>query len=114
MKATRKTIPTLAAKREPFTNGSGTLRAVKNPNRELIQSLLPSLPKSEATTLEVHFELNGITYIVLSYESPIAWEVKTGYVYKTKPHTLSQTSRSHLALLDMFTGKEAERDTPED
>lgn len=102
MKATRKTIPTLIEKREFFTNTSGTMKAGR-PTGPIIRDILSKdlLDDDEKSRLQIDYEQNGIAYMVMSYETPIAWETKNGFVYKIS-QTLSQTSEKHKGLLYLF------------
>lgn len=103
MKATRKTIPTLIQKRESFENGSGTMRGQKWPLRSEIQALLSrdttsQLNEEEKTRLRIDFEQNVIQYIVLSYDTPIAWVTEDGWTYRVQ-QKFSQTTSKHQGLL---------------
>lgn len=102
MKATRKTIPNLIEKREFFTNTSGTMKAGR-PTALLIRDTLTLnlLDDIEKSRLRIDWEQNGIAYMVMSYDIPIAWETKTGEVYKVGQE-LSQTSERHKGLLYLF------------
>lgn len=105
--ATRKTIPGLVAQRAEFRNSSGTLRALRHPNREIVRRFVASNVLGDLSlTLQAHSELRRITYLVVSYQTPIAWEIATGYVFKVDPERLTQTSRKHAELLADFHGKE--------
>lgn len=106
MKATRKTIPTLIDKREEFSNDSGTLRAIKNPTAEQVSAFVArdsasQLNEYEKARLRVDANQNGIAYLVVSYDTPIAWETKKGHVYKVE-QTFSQTTSKHQGLLYLF------------
>lgn len=107
-KATRKTIPSLIEQRVAFTNSSGTLRGIKHPSRQITRRFVASNVLGDLSlTLQAHSEINRIVYLIVSYETPIAWEIATGYVFKVDPAGLSQTSQKHAELLRDFHGKEA-------
>lgn len=101
MKATRRTIPGLIAKREPFQNDSGTLRAEKNP----VTVRFTKLNDLEKSRLRIDADTQGIAYIVYSYDTPIAWETKSGWVYKVE-QTFTQTTSKHQAMLVEFRKQE--------
>lgn len=107
--ATRKTIPGLVAQRLEFRNSSGTLRGLRHPNREVVRRFIANpdsqLDDSQNLTLQAHSELQRIVYMVVSYQTPIAWEIARGYVYKVDPAGLTQTSRKHAELLADFHGR---------
>ena len=94
MKATRRTIPDLAGSLSEFENSSGTLRGIKNPQA------IPKgdLPEAEIQRLRVDSEQAGIQYVIVSYQTPILWVTKTGWVHRVR-HTLSQTTSKHMGLL---------------
>ena len=98
MTVNRKTIPGLIEKREAFTNASGTLRATKNPQPVVRQF---SLNDEEFSRLRIDQDQSGISYMVYSYDTPIAWETKTGHIYKVQ-QTFSQTTSKHQGLLYLF------------
>jgi len=101
MKATRKTIPSLIEDRKPFTNDSGTLRGVKNPEPSIDRGKLDDHEKGR---LLVDFKRGKIVYMVISYDTPIAWETHDGWVYKVQQE-LTQTSEQHKGLLYLFHPK---------
>jgi len=102
MKATRHTIPSLIEKREPFSNTSGTVVAVKNPKTFPVGQL----NEDEKSRLRIDARENGIAYIVFSYGTPIAWETKNGHVYKVQQR-FTQTTSKHQGLLYLFHERHA-------
>ena len=99
MKATRETIPTLVRNREQFVNGSGTLRGMKNPLPTTVRRyvLMGGLDEDEAQTLQAHSD-EGLTYLVVSFKMPIAWETESGIVHIVE-QPLTQTSSRHRELV---------------
>lgn len=106
MKATRRTIPKLIEKRTEFSNDSGTVRGIK-PTPPLMVALLTretnQLNEDEKSRLRIDAgpTFNGIAYLVMSYETPIAWETKTGLIYKVQ-QKFSQTTSKHQGMLYLF------------
>lgn len=105
MKATRKNIPTLIQRREPFANGSDTLKGIVRPTKQSIRRLIIAgkLTEHEATTLQADTE-DGISYLIVSYETPIGWETDTGKVHIVR-QALTQTSDRHRDMLSLFKGE---------
>lgn len=111
MKATRKTIPTLIEKRETFSNTGGTVRGIKSPTPTFIDSILSEKTKSqlsedEKSRLRIDWDTSGIKYIVMSYDTPIAWENEYGFIHKVS-QKFSMTTSHHQGLLYLL-----HRDTP--
>jgi len=109
VKATRKTIPTLVEQREPFSNDSHTLRGMVNPSGSQMSSFLSKdttsqLNEDEKSRLRIDTDTEGIAYLVVSYETPIAWETKKGHIYKVS-QKFSQTTSQHKGLLYLFHPK---------
>lgn len=106
MKATRKTIPTLIEKRERFENGSGTLRGFPTA-RPQVKAILSNpenqLDHTEKSRMQIDAGRNydGIVYVIMSYDTPIAWETRSGEVYKVE-QKFSQTTSQHMGLLYLF------------
>lgn len=96
--ATSSEIPQLIADREEFTNSGGTLRGIKNPD---VLTGAGILEDNERHKFLRSIHNIGITYLVLSYETPIAWETKDGHRYKTTQHFTTTTSK-HMSLLSEF------------
>ena len=94
----RHPIPDLARDLKPFTNTSGTLRAVEHPSIEAIKVYRHFLNYDESSRLWIDSIESGIRYIVLSYNVPILWITESGWIYRTD-RDLSQTSEKHLGLL---------------
>lgn len=105
MKATRKTIPNLIEKREVFTNDSSTLTTWSHPGKGMVRMLSGhqnnQMDDGEKARLKIDNETDGIAYLIISYNTPIAWETESGWVYKVS-QTLSQTSEQHMGLLFLF------------
>lgn len=106
--ATQKTIPSLIEKREEFQNTTGTMRALKFVNQNpdaLIEKFLSDdanqMSEIEKSRLRIDADTAGISYVILSYDTPIAWENGKGEVYKVG-QTLTQTSENHKGLLYLF------------
>jgi len=97
MTVNRKTIPGLIEKREAFTNASGTLRGVVQPSAVGYGVL----NDDERARLKIDQDTAGIAYVVYSYRTPIAWETKTGHVYKVQ-QMFTQTTSKHQGLLYLF------------
>ena len=93
-RATRETIPGLVERREVFENSSGTMRAVQNPKTYTVGQL----NREEQDKLRIDFERNGVSYLIYSFETPIAWETKNGWIYKVQQE-LTQTSQRHFDML---------------
>lgn len=97
-KATRKNIPTLIAERKPFTNESGTLRGIVNPT-DIPKGMLQ---ENERGYLRIDMDTQGIAYVVMSYDTPIAWVTKTGWTHKVV-QDFTQTTRQHQELLHLLS-----------
>ena len=97
-KATRKTIPGLVGLRRPFSNTSGTLRGIVDPDSSVISQaiLLGEMAEDQAQILQADSQ-HGISYLVMSYQMPIAWEVEG--VFRIIEQSLTQTSERHRELL---------------
>lgn len=113
MKATRKTIPTLIEQREEFTNTSGTVKGVK-PTSPLIRAILSKdsqsqLDDTERSRLMIDAgpACDRIAYLIMSYNTPIAWETKSGHTYKVE-QKFSQTTSQHMGLLYLFHERHAD------
>lgn len=105
MKATRKTIPTLIEQRQEFSNTSGTMYAVSNPGKETVSAFLSrdsDMDEDEKSRLRIDFDTAGIRYLIVSYQTPLAWENGHGLIYKVQQE-LTQTSGNHMDLLTLFT-----------
>lgn len=103
MVVNRETIPGLIEDRQEFINASGTMRSVIEPGNFLMQSILAHsyLDRAENDRLRIDYDTVGLAYLILSYETPIAWETKTGEVYKVVQE-LSQTTERHKGMLYLF------------
>lgn len=97
MRVNQKTIPSLVSGLVEFQNSSKTLKAEKNP------TFIPTgrLDEDERTKLRIDSEQSGIQYVILSYNTPICWVTKSGWVYKVN-QTFTQTTAKHTALLYML------------
>lgn len=98
----RRTIPAAVEKRESFKNSNETLRGIKNP--DVWQARVGKLDDEEVIKYSAAIG-KGITYLVLSYETPIAWETKDGEVYKVE-QSFSVTTTKHMGLLYLFKKKD--------
>ena len=110
MTVNRKTIPTLIEKREAFSNSGGTVRAMVNPYAGLVSDIADGftdsqLNESESSRLRIDNDTVGIAYLIMSYNTPIAWETRQGHVYKVQ-QTFTQTTSKHQGLLYRFHEKE--------
>lgn len=79
--------------REDFTNSTKSLRGVKNPS---------TIGKGRLNEDETNRLLDdqtkpGITYLVYSYDTPIAWEKSDGSRYRVS-QKFSSTTSQHMGL----------------
>jgi hypothetical protein len=88
----RRTTSAAIDAREEFTNSTGSMRGVVNPGRlergRLNEDEHDALAKAE---------LDGITYAVYSYGTPIAWWTRTGEYHRVVQR-FSQTTSCHQGL----------------
>jgi hypothetical protein len=91
----RRQIPEAVRNREAFTNSTGSLRGMTG--NGLGQHLTGYLNDEERKRF-LSDAFHGITYLVVSYDTPIAWECKPGDVYKVS-QKFSVTTSHHMGLL---------------
>jgi hypothetical protein len=90
----RRQVSAAVAKREAFSNSTGSLRGLTGDR--LGQHMTGQLNAKERQQFltDAHY---GIDYLVVSYETPIAW-VSQGGVYKVS-QKFSRTTSCHMGLL---------------
>lgn len=79
--------------REEFTNSTGSLHAVKSPayvDRGRLNEV-------EYDRLLIDQHIVGLSYVVYSYSTPIAWERVDGYKYRVA-QKFSVTTSQHMGL----------------
>lgn len=96
-RANRRTAPGLIRDHAEFVNSSKTLRGECNPT--VISA--GRLDDVESSRLRIDMEQNGIEYVVISFDTPIAWVTKNGWTYKVS-ETFTQTTSNHQGLLYML------------
>lgn len=96
--ANRRQIPGLIEKRENFEGNS--LSGEKNPKPYMLCGQLNEDEREKFYAAQKE----GITYVVVSYQTPIAWETASG-VYKVSQR-FSPTTTKHMGLLYLFDTKE--------
>lgn len=94
----RSQIPAAVAQRESFSNSTGSLKGYRATDDYYPGDHMTGRLSPEERAKFLSDAKHGITYLVVSYATPVAWECEDGSVYRVS-QKFSVTTSQHMGLL---------------
>lgn len=94
-RVTLKQVPECVERREEFVSTSNTLRGIQNPD---VLTACGELDDTERPRFLISLNNIGIAYVIVSYNTPIAWVRNDGLVQHVH-QKLSRYPEQHKSLV---------------